>query len=59
VQGPAAGTLQFMQRIKQKTILIKTDVPVKISFPLFPVMLLQTKMNVASSNIAKAGCCEM
>lgn len=40
VQGPAAGTLRFMQCLLQKMILVKTDMPVNVSFPLFPPMLL-------------------
>jgi hypothetical protein len=54
MQGPAAETPRFMQNLHQKTIPIKTDVPVNVSFTLFLLMLLQTKMNVASSNITKS-----
>jgi hypothetical protein len=43
-----------MQYLRQKTIPIKKDVPVNVSYPLFLLMLLQTKMNVASSNITKS-----
>jgi len=54
VQGPTAGTPRCMQYLHQKTIPIKTDVPVNVSVPLFLLMLLQTKMNVAGSNITKS-----